>query len=235
MTEIFGTKFYFSGAGWFGYGIYLLLALIVIRVMYRLLLRRIPGKSLRRVTILVLSAAVLTWPLWEVVAIGLEAKKVCAEQGGLRVYKIVEVGGIRSSSIKYWSEYGFSYVESGNSQRKNRWEIINGNIVRKSINEFSTQYGVQTGMNSKKINKNFSRTDTRVVNLNNEVILGELTTISIYPSWFDIRMIRLMGGGSTAWQCGNEAPEGKGSYQPGTRRYIYGSSDVVKATLKPSK
>ena len=229
--------FYFTGAGWLGYFIYVPIALLVTGLIYRLLLRRISLLVIRWPIMIITSMALITWPLWGALAISYQAENLCKEQGGLHVYKTVNTYGfLGSGGIKYWSKYGFSYIEMGLGQNK-RYKITlkNGEEVREEIPKFISRYQVQTDANVRKIGQKFRRSSSRVIDRETNEVLGELVAFSIYPSRFDLIMLGLLPVEYNPWRCGEEAPAGKGEYSPATKKRLYSILDVVRETLKPEK
>jgi hypothetical protein len=112
--------FYFTGVGWLGYMLYVPVALLITGLVYWLFLRRVRWMILRLGVLLMLSLTLTTLPLWEAAAISFEAEALCANQGGLHVYKTVEAEGfLGGGSIEYGSKYGFSYLEVGGANKKN--------------------------------------------------------------------------------------------------------------------
>ena len=231
--------FYFTGAGWLGYFIYVPVALLVTGLIYQLLLRRISLLVIRWPVMIIVSIVLITWPLWGALAISYQAEKLCKEQGGLHVYKTVETDGFLGGvSIKYWSKYGFDYVEGGcgkYGRSKCRKILQNGGEKNEEIPEWISQYAVEPGETGPLRNGPFRINTFQVINRQTEEVLGDLVYFQIYPSRFDKFLLHLLPVEFNPWICGNEAPEGKGSYSPGDKKYLYGSDDVVKATLKSKR
>ena len=228
--------FYLTGAGWLGYFIYVPIALAIIGLLYWLLLRRIPVIVLRIVSLFIISVPLLTFPLWEALSISYEAEKLCKEKGGLHVYKTVEAEGLLGGwGIETASKYGFSFVESGGGKYMNRETMKDGEVIRESITEYKSRYQVQTGVDSKRIGHRFRRSSSRVIDRETTEVLGELVTIGIYPSRFDLIVLSLLPVEYDGWRCGDEAPEGQGRYVPWKKNRTYNFSDVIKATLIPIK
>jgi hypothetical protein len=185
--------------------------------------------------LLLLSLTLITLPLWEAAVISFRANRLCSKQGGLHVYKTVEAEGfLGGSSIKYWSKYGFSYLEVGGANKKKfKLTMQNGEVHREELAEFNSRYQVKSSAGVKKYGNTFRRSSARVIDRETQEVLGELVTFSIYPSKFDLLALRLTRGEYNPWICGNEAPQGEGSYSPGDRKHLFGISDVIKATILP--
>ncbi|RLJ69173.1 hypothetical protein [Sulfurisoma sediminicola] len=177
-----------------------------------------------------LGLIVATVPLWDVYAIGVEAKRLCKEQAGLKVYRTVEADGFLGSGLgKRLMEYGYKYVESGGDDKMSRYTAKDGDIVHERITEFTSRYWVKTGDSHRVIGKHFSRSSDQVVDRQTGEVLGELVVIGIYPSWFDNVAIAATGSGSgfSPWRCGEEPPPG--------RTTELGLYDLIFATIHPTK
>ena len=153
-------------------------------------------------------------------AISYKAEKLCKEQGGLHIYKTVETDGFfGGGGIKYWSKYGFSYVENvGVGGKYYRQSIRNGEKVEEEIDEFTSRYQVGVGGPEERINLRIRRArSASVKDRQTGEILGELIIFKIYPSWFDIFTLSLLPVEYNPWLCGEEAPEN----QKGQCRLIF--------------
>lgn len=208
--------------------VYTPLALFITWFAHRLLLRHLPLAWLRWGTVFMALGAILAAPVWDVYAIGKEAGKLCREQAGLRVYKVVEANGIRSGDTEFWLKQGFKFVEDvGRGGKKYRYILHDGTVTSEEIPEFVTHYVIQGGQNFRVIDKHFSSDSARVLDIQAGEVIGELVTVSIYPGWFDQILLGITGTGSgfTPWLCGNEPPPGR------TETLVL--RDLVMATIKP--
>jgi hypothetical protein len=115
----------------------------------------------------------------------------------------------------------------------NRWIVKDGVVERESITEYKSRYQAQTGVDWRRIGTHFRRSASRVINRKTGEVLGELVTIGIYPSRFDLFVLRLLPVEYNGWRCGDEAPMGEGEFSPAHGKRLYGISDVIIATLKP--
>ena len=229
---MFPENIYLTGAGWLGYFIYVPIALAVIGLLYWLLLRRIPIIVIRIVSLFIISAPLLTFPLWEALSISYEAERLCKEQGGLHVYKVVEPDGLLGGGgIEYWSKYGFDFTESGGGKYMNRQKMKNGVVVKESITEYKSLYQVQTGVDRRKISNRMRRSSSRVIVRETGEVLSELVTIGIHPSRFDLIALSLLPVEYNGWRCGDEAPPDKGMFSPAHGKRLYGISDVIKSAF----
>ena len=235
---MFPEHFYFTGAGWLGYFVYIPIALFILGLLYWLLLRRIPKIAIRLILLIILSVPLLTFPLWEALSISYEAEKLCKEQGGLHIYKTVETDGFLGGwGIETATKYGFSYVESGcgkYGRSKCRLTLKNDKEVREEIDEFTSRYHFSSEMYVK-INDRFYFNQYYVEDRKTKEILGELIIISIPLSYFDLIAHIPFLASPNSWACGGEAPEQERYYDKLNKRYRYTFSDLIKATLKPLK
>ena len=231
--------FYFTGAGWFGYVFYVPFALGLVGLLYAFVLRKIPIRIIRWPVLVILVITLLTAPLWQALSISYQAEKLCKEQGGLHVYRTVEADGfLGGGSIKYWSKYGFKYIEGGcgkYGRLKCRKTMQNSEVNYEEITEWVSQYSLKPGKTGPLQGGSFRINTFQVVDRKDGEVLGDLVYFQISPSLFDKYLLHIISVEFNPWICGNEAPAGEGSYLPGERKYIYGSDDVVKATLKPDK
>ena len=235
MHELFGMKLYFSDALPIGYVIlYIPLVLLFLFICYRLILKRIPVAWMRRGTVLLILITLSAAPWWDVYRLSSEATRLCVEQGGLHVYKKEKAEGfIGSSSIQYWSKYGFNYLEGGDERNKFRWTISNGNVLREKIQDFKSQYILKITKNNKPITNYFRKSIYQVNELNSGEELGNLVIFRIHPTIIDTVLLNIFGGSIIFWDCGNVVSAGKGSSVPISAKYIYGPNDLIKATLIP--
>lgn len=211
---------YITELGILAYGfVYLPVVIIVFLLLWKKL--RLPWIVLAPII-----ATILTLPFWDVYMIGRDADRLCNEQGGLHVYKTVEADGfLGGGSIERWSQYGFSYVESGGmGDKKYRTSIQDGKVLTKEVSEYISRYRL-AGENHTPIHNSISRSSLQIVTRKNNEVLGELIYFSIYPGIFDGVLLKLLGSGPVLWQCGNEPQAG--------RKDTLGYGDVVMAVLKP--
>lgn len=235
MDELFGMKLYYTDVLPYGYFIiYMPLVFLVLWIIYKLILKRIPVVSVRWVSSIVFLFVLLGLPWWDVYRISNEANKVCKEQGGLHIYKTLEAEGFLGGwGIEMASQYGFSFVESGGGKHMNRWTMVNGEPVRESITEFKSKYQVQIGADRRKISNIFKRSSSLVIDRKTKEVLGELVTIAIRSTLLDAIFLSSVGGSVKGWRCGDEAPGQERYFDKFNKRYRYTFSDLIKETLKP--
>ena len=227
---MFIDRLYITGLGLGVYGVlYVPVLLLGLAVFYRKVLSSVRLAGLRWGVLLLVAALTLSLPLWDVLSISIEARRLCQEQGGLRVHRTAETAGfIGDSDIEFWSKHGFSYVESGGGSQMSRYTIQDGKTKHERVSEFLSRYELRSMENHVAIGKHFARTKQAVVDRQTGLALGELVYFVIYPGLWDGTLLRMMQAGPSLWNCGNEPP-------PGHEVLRLGGSDIVLATLKPRK
>jgi len=217
--------FYMTDLGKMAYVVlYLPLVLGLLWFFYRKIFRK---ARLAWLAMVVLAFPLLTLPFWDVYMISRDAERLCKEQGGLHVYKTVEAEGfLGSSSMKFWSEYGYQYVENGGGEKMSRYTMQNGKVTHQRIQKFISRYASGTGDNHKIISKSISRSSEQTFDLQTNEILGELVIFNIHPGRFDGILLRLAGSGPVVWHCGNEPFTGT--------KDKTNLVDVVLSTIKPT-
>ncbi len=224
MIDIAGTTYYYLFGPILVLILLLPLLLIVLAVFNRLFFRKrfsFWGRFQATVVILVVATV---WMHWDVYQIGQQAKKICEEEGGLHVYKTVDVDGFKGAySIESWSKYGYKYVEAGHKDKKILYSMEDGKVIEQVVDAFISNYEV--AHKSIVINKHLKRSRSFVRDRSSGEVLGELVYFSIYPGWVDSQIWGRIGFTFTPWFCGQES-------STGVKRRL-GSYDVVRATLKP--
>lgn len=230
MHDAFGMTFYYSDMLPVGYFIiYLPFVFFIVWIFYKLLLKHIPQNAVRYSSTAVMLLILSGVPWLSVYQLSSEAKIICDQQGGLHIYKTVEVDGFRDGwDIETASKYGFSYLERGGGDYMNRWTMVDGQSVRQKVTEFKSQYHVVTGADYKKIGKKFTRSASQVKHAETGEVLGELVTISIKPIYLDATFISMVGGSVGVWLCGRKL-----TFPNENHELSY--DNVILATLKPRK
>ena len=217
------------GFPWYAYGWpqvligmgLLWLLLFLFRVLGR---RGLPIKWwLRWGLALPIAVVAVTWDVW---LQSRAANQLCREQGGLHVYKTVEVEGFAgATSINYWSQYGFTYVEGYGK----RFTLRNGEEHVEDIPEGGgARYSWGTYENYVPVGKRFFRTASRVIDRQTDEVLGKLVTFTGPRGWADNWLPGLLGMEHSPWICGDLINPDKPRYNN-----HYGYQHIVKATLKP--
>ena len=235
LAELIGWPWYghvgvLVVAGLVFYGLFSLL----FRVMGRLVpgLGRLRQKRLRRPIALALAAALV---LTDVVRTGRTAHRLCREQGGLHVFRTVEAEGFYGSSgIEYWSKYGFKFVESGLTKNGvSHWTMKNGKVQHRYVPEPTARYQWIGKENHVPVAPLIARSSSHVIDRRTGEELGTLVWFSIYPGWVERWLIGATFGDVRPWICGWDAPEGKGEYWSAKKKWVYGSDDLIKGTIRP--
>ncbi len=166
---------------------------------------------------------------WDIIVAGHQVSKMCREQGGMHIYKTVEADSMAGLfGIKYWSEYGFSYVED-NDSRGNiiRRSMINGEIVKERVDKITSQYIRITKRENvgRLVDKSFIIRITHTVNDRADgAILGELIYFTIDQGWAD----HWLPGEYTPWKFCNKTTRNGSTVS-------LGIDELVKNTVIPKK
>jgi hypothetical protein len=134
-------------------------------------------------------------------------------------------GFLGSSSMKFWSVYGFKYLEDGSGKYMSRFVMDDGKEKHMYVTNFMSRYSFRTGDSNKVVTDHISRTSYMVIDRGSNETLGDLIVFNIYPGVFDRVLLNLTGSGPVLWHCGNEPLSGE------TKRVNF--VDLVLATIKP--
>jgi len=223
MIDIAGTTYYYMDGPLLVLMLLFPLLLIVLAVFNRLFFSKRFSFWKRFLATVALLLVAAVWMHWDVYQIGQEAKELCSKYGGLHVYNTAYAEGFKGSGdIKYWSEYGFKYVESEPRGKKTRYTMHDGMVVKEPIGEYRSKY--ESVYDSKIIDAHFKRHREFVRDRITHEVLGELVYFAIYPGWVDSQIWGRIGFTFTPWICGWEAGDDE------QRRLRY--YDVIKAVLK---
>ncbi len=226
LAELIGWPWYghvgvLVVAGLVFYGLFSLL----FRVMGRLVpgLGRLRQKRLRRPIALALAAALV---LTDVVRTGRTAHRLCREQGGLHVFRTVEAEGFEgSTSIEYWSKYGFKYVDGYGK----RFMLVDGKRTVIPVPKGgASRYSWGNKENHVPVAPLIARSSSHVIDRRTGEELGTLVWFSIYPGWVERWLIGATFGDVRPWICGDRLDPSKPRYN---NHYTY--SDLVMAVIKP--
>lgn len=169
--------------------------------------------------------------VWDVWLLSREANQLCRGEGGLHVYKTAEVEGFAgASSIKFWSQYGFKYVESSGSGRVGYWTLVDGEKHHEYRDEPVSRYGWGTYENRVPVAPKILRSASHVINLQTKEELGKLVTFNIGRGWADnwLPSVLPLPMAHSPWICGDLIDPDKPRFNN-----HYGYQHLVKATLKP--
>lgn len=165
--------------------------------------RRFEGSNFRW---LVLALAVLI-PSGDAVVGRLYLKHLCAEEGGLRVYRVAEhVDGFMDDYGDYWvkeGKYNFSEQFSAGGKSVMRYSKQDGQIVREDNVLPMSRYGVGL-KNMGSVHDRYLRNIFLVESIPNGEILATDTQIAFNGGWAErfIAQFSDSGGGTVAW-CTN--------------------------------
>lgn len=206
MIEIFGTTYY---ASWIVTTLFCLISLIF-AVIIMLVIWRLPKKersSKKKLLIFVGVFELLIFGIlhWDIIVAGHQVSKMCREQGGMHIYETVEADGMAGmSGIRYWSEYGFSYVEYVDSRGDViRSTMVNGERVKERVDKITSQYIRITKRENvaSLVDKSFLQKITHTVEDRSDgTVLGELIYFTIDQGWAD----HWVPGEYTPWVCCNK-------------------------------
>lgn len=161
---------------------------------------------------------------WDVYFIGQQATKLCKEQAGLHVYKTVEADGVSGIyNIKYWSEYGFKFIENIDIGNKIRYTYVGGKSKVELVDKFNSKYAIVN--NNIKISNRIFVVKYLSINIETNEILGDLAYVVVYGGWADMLFYNLTGFTYSPWSCGR----GK-NIESNSELTDF---DLVKATIKP--
>lgn len=248
MIEIFGTNYYVIFAP---IPLLVVLAILLLMMVAVVTIRWFEHKKLMipkglAISILVVMALEVIL-FWDVYWVGKEAKRLCEEEGGLHVYRTVEVETFETSgganTIRKLLKQGYpSVVATDRSEKPHqlyRYTLINNQIQREPISEFVSRYRV---IGSYKNPSHPGRFDYPTKVLNRYVkksryiledqkigeVLGELVYYSIFPGIVDVLLVGMSGLTFTPWFCGDE--QIIDGVKTGKRISI---TNLAEATLKP--
>ncbi|MBI4692474.1 MAG: hypothetical protein HY749_00445 [Gammaproteobacteria bacterium] len=189
----------------------------------------------RPTRVLLVALLIGTLPWWDVFYRSARMAWLCPTQGGLRIYKTVEVDGFADGAgIETAHKLGFKYYEGPAIGYVEHWTWDRVPAVEKRP-DYEAQYEVLRLGGGTRIGSLFTKHRSWIVrNRETKEVLGELVTINTYPGVVDHLVAGLLGAESVQWSCGAEAPPGKGTFRP-SFGYEYSAGDVIQATLKPKK
>ena len=235
--SLFGLPYYSTGAI---EGFAQLLALFAFAFAL-LRHRRLRGwYYLRRVAVTTLLIVAVWEAVWnaDVLFTSLRMAYLCHAQGGLQVYRTAEAEGIfGASDIAYWSERGFSYVESripftDDPPRYRRTSLIDGEPHTEESTELKSRFKLAHSIGAP-YGYSIRRGGPRIRDIASGEILGEIVVWRVYPGFFDRLWRSVLPGAWRPWTCGDSAPEGVGNYVVHRRIREYPKDHLVNAVLKP--
>jgi hypothetical protein len=175
---------------------------------------------------LVLALAGTIYLFRDVYFIGQQVKKLCAEEGGLRIYRKAEVDTkiLRTVSpdlkeVKSMLEQGYAAIEGPvydhtdpeqkkkflrGTLQKYRFTLKNGVIVKQPINKYSREamrYGAP--LNTTIVNRAIEKNTYFIKDIYTNEVLSEATFFSIFPGIVESKVVGISGFTFTPWFCGD--------------------------------
>ena len=205
----------------------LFMAFVVIFItpfFYWLILKRFK-LTIKITGILMLWVVAIFIAYWDVYRIAKEAERLCREEAGLHVYKTVEAEGfLGASSIDYWSEYGFRYLEMEFvGGKKARYTLAGGKVAKENVEKLLSRYEYVTDLEV--LERPFNRQRQMIRDRQTGEILGEIIAYAVYPGWLDSRLLGFLGFSWSPKACDED-------YVPERGKLRYSYRDLVKAVIK---
>jgi len=209
---------------------------LVTPVLYRKYLHKLERK-VRIISISILWLFTFFVGYTDVIYISLKARKLCREEAGLQVYKIMRTDRVLSpiSEAENWLKYGFKFVESWEKEKKVRLSFKDGKITKEDIEYFTVKYQGKTFYKPLNIPIIEQKETLFVFNsairpldeiISANELLGEIISYSVYPGWLDRRLLGLLG---FTWI----PPRCDGDFFPQRGKSTIYTNDLIKAVIKP--
>ncbi len=201
------------------------LLVIIVPLLYRKVITKRWQSTRARVT----ATAALCGLCWliaygDVLVIAVNAQRLCHEQTGTKVFKVVETDGFLGGfGMVGWSSYGFKYVES-HVGAYYRLTMEAGKAIEERIAAPTSRYEYANEFKSAAFGVG---QDTELVrDRTNMEILGEQSSFTIFPGWADGIFLGVTGLTFTPPRCRSPSDDPRiGS--PGN------TDDFIKKILKP--
>ena len=226
MFKLFGFTLYVSGLWPFAYVLlYLPLALGVLALVRTYWLRSISDPVVQKRMSWLVTALVLSVPLWDVLAISAKANYLCRTQGGIHVFKTASADSVLGGSIAVLGPHGFKFTESaGAGGYKTRYRLQSGKVIEERIDRYTARYSFG-GDGYTVLDRRFAKTTEKIIDTENGEVLSNLVYFWVHPGLFD-RILANALSSSIHWTCGDERPLGR------TGRFTM--DDLVMKTLIPA-
>ncbi len=210
MFELFGLTIYITKLWpFFFIGLYVPLVVAAIYWGHRLLFHRISDTRWRRWVVGTLAIVLITAPMWDVLWISAEAKKLCATQAGIHVFRTVQANSVITGFDPVLLRRGFAFTEGiAGKGKKFRYRMLNGVVVEEEIEVFSSRYSFR-GFETAVVGWRFSKDTYVIADRSMGEVLSEWVTIHIYPGWLDAWIGHVLAF-RPMWMCGYDLPPGAG-------------------------
>ncbi len=142
------------------------------------------GQIWRALVVFLTAFIALAIPLGDAYLGSLKHERLCKTEGGIHIYKTVEVDGFYSKYLNKSSlDYGYRFAEGKYRGKLYRISRKGSETVWEQINESRSQY---IYANEREVlNSSFSRKRHFVANRATGEVLGEEIIISYYGGWMD--------------------------------------------------
>jgi hypothetical protein len=215
VITIFGTTYFTIGAGF----VVLLLVAPFLFWFSRWLWRPNVEDKPRRVRWLAVGGTTLGLLLlvamglfWDVYLIGQRAKELCRETG-LVVYRTAPAKSfVGSTDIRFWSQFGFDYVEDAVAGKLYRIALEDSKEVRVPIIEFGSRYelDLSPGRSTAKhdfIEGQFVLQAHAIRERSSGEVLSRVSEYTIGRGWLDRLVVRTAGFVAHPVVCGKDDKE----------------------------
>lgn len=162
----------------------------------------------------------------DVLLIAREAKRVCEEEAGLRVYRTAEVEGFAGfAGIKEWAAQGFQFVENiGVDGNVTVFRVQDGQFVTEQRKNPISKYQYSSQLIS--FSDRLSLRRESVTEIATGDVLGELLTFRPRLGWIDGALGNIVGANPNPKLC-----EGVGMIAPDKKTLSF--KNLIHATLIP--
>ena len=152
-----------------------------------------------------------------------EARRICLDEGGLRVYRQAEADGfIGLVDFAPWAAAGFRYVETvGNVIT--RAEMVDGKPVVRQVESLLSRYQLQEVNTA--ASGSLNRTSLQMQDRERGDVLGEVVRFELAPGWVDRRFMALFGAPAPTYCVGPKV----GRFE----KFPYLADPLIAATLRP--
>ena len=146
----------------------------------------------------------------DVYLIAREARRLCTEEAGLRVYKAVTIEGLAGLfDIEHWQNFGLHYVEYARPGKKVYRETMENGVAQKQlVDEFISDY--EYVVISKPLEQPIVKNQRTIQNRTNGEVLAETVGFGFFPGWIDRRLVGALGFAWTAPICDGNYPPRRG-------------------------
>ena len=141
----------------------------------------------------------------DVFLIAMEAKRLCGEEAGMKIYRTIKAEGILGYvSVRDHQDHGIKYVESATSSGRPllRESIENGEYKEERIDVFTSQ--VQLARNETRLSVGSVRVQDLLIERSTGSMLAEIIAFEFYPGWIDSRLLGLLGFSWTPPRCDDD-------------------------------